>query len=553
MPDTPITLPHATLSYFDASGHARSVRIHHPVFTIGRLRTNDLQINNSYISRRHAEIAYENNVFVLRDQQSTGGCLVNGIRVIEHTLASGDQLQLGDTHPVLLVFEMHEGEYSSELLRTSDENTTTDRLIKVIANHETRFLNTALLDGPEAISDQTLNRLKTLNETNRRLLSVSSSQSLLEVLLDASIETLSAERGVIMLRDIKTGALETRLLRSRAGQETRIQPSLSIANQAFEKNVAIRGFESGEEHHLAVNSSIVQQTMHSVMCAPISSTNRVWGVCYIDNRLSDTEFSDEELEYFLALTQQAGLALENLRLIEELRATQERLINSEKLATLGQFASGIAHELKNQLSTLTAAEMLLLDTEDQEKRRLIQIILSTQQRMLSMINEISDFARPSSATYERKTQPLVPVIEEALNFARFDICIKPHRIDFQANAHPSLPLNRDKIMQVILNLLRNGAQAMTAAHGTLSVVVDADDAYAVVRVSDNGCGIPPEQLHRIWDPFFTTKGGEGTGLGLGISRRIIEGHNGVIHCQSLVNQGTTFTIRLPIPSSMPSR
>lgn len=549
MTETLTSLPNATLSYLDANGHARSVRIGNPIFSIGRLRTNDLQINNSYISRRHAEIVFENNQFFLRDQKSTGGCMVNGQRVSDHALQHGDQLQLGDTHPVTLVFEIQDGDYQTGSTSRTDEERSTDRLMTIITNHQTRFLNTALLDSAEDITDLTLNRLKSLNDTNRKMLSVNSSQGLLEALLDAVMETLPAERGVVLIRDASTGALETRVARTRSGSATGVQPSLTIANQSFEQNVAIRSFDALADNRFALNSSIIQQAIHSVMCAPISSTNRVWGVCYVDNLLANTQFSDEELEYFLALTQQAGLAMENLRLIEELRATQEKLINNEKLATLGQFASGIAHELKNQLSTLTAAEILLCDTEDQDKRKLIQLILNAQQRMVAMVNEIRDFARPGAASYEKRLQPLVPVIEEALSFARYDPLVKACRTSFRYDANPSIYLNRDKLMQVMLNLLRNGAQAMIGPTGTLTVHVGEREGYAVVSITDTGCGVPPEQLNRIWEPFFTTKGSEGTGLGLGISRRIIEGHHGSITCQSAVGQGTTFTIRLPIPGT----
>lgn len=323
--------------------------------------------------------------------------------------------------------------------------------------------------------------------------------------------------------------------------------------QSFEQNVAIRSFDASADSRFETTSSIVQQAIHSVMCAPIASTRHVWGVCYVDNLLANTQFSDEELEYFLALTQQAGFVLGNLHLIEELRATQERLINQEKLATLGQFASGIAHELKNQLSALTAAEILMSDTEDQRQRQLIQLILNAQQRMVAMVNEIRDFARPDSKQYERTVQPLVPIVEEALNFARYDPLVKICRTKLQTTANPYVKLNRDKLMQVLLNLLRNGAQAMQGKPGELTILVDEADGSARITVSDTGCGIAPEHLQRIWEPFFTTKGSEGTGLGLGICRRIIEGHDGDIICQSTLGQGTTFTIHLPlaIPPTLP--
>ncbi len=555
MSDVSIT-SYATLSYLDSQGLQRTVRINRPVFSIGRLRTNDLQINNSYVSRRHAEIIYQDGQFILRDNNSTGGVIVNGERITTHVLRSGDRFQLGDVHPITFLFEIQSISPDSDgLTRTDDEQRTTDRLTTVIASPRSRFLNTALLDSAENITDFTLNRLKALNEFSRKMLTAGSIQSLLECLLDAAMETLPAERGVVLLWDAATGTLEKRAVQSRSGV-LEVQPSLTIAMQSFEQNVAIRSFDASADTRFEATSSIVQQAIHSVMCAPIASTKRVWGVCYVDNLLANTQFSDEELEYFLALTQQAGFVLGNLHLIEELRATQERLINQEKLATLGQFASGIAHELKNQLSALTAAEILMSDTEDQRQRQLIQLILNAQQRMVAMVNEIRDFARPDTKEYEKTVQPLAPIVEEALNFARYDPLVKVCRTKLQMTANPYVKLNRDKLMQVLLNLLRNGAQAMQGKPGELTIVVDEANGSARITVSDTGCGIAPENLQRIWEPFFTTKGSEGTGLGLGICRRIIEGHDGDITCQSTLGQGTTFTIHLPLaipPTLSPSK
>jgi signal transduction histidine kinase len=116
-------------------------------------------------------------------------------------------------------------------------------------------------------------------------------------------------------------------------------------------------------------------------------------------------------------------------------------------------------------------------------------------------------------------------------------------------------LNRDKIKQVLLNLLRNAAQAMKApGEGLIRVVVEEEPEFGVVRIVDNGSGMTDETLARIFQPFFTTKGTEGTGLGLDICRQIIEqGHGGQIWPESEVGVGTTFSIRLPLASTAGAR
>jgi signal transduction histidine kinase len=109
---------------------------------------------------------------------------------------------------------------------------------------------------------------------------------------------------------------------------------------------------------------------------------------------------------------------------------------------------------------------------------------------------------------------------------------------------PVLSLNHDKIIQVLINLIRNAVHA-TTDRGTITVAITENQQYVVVDVSDDGCGIPPKHQELIWQPFFTTKGEYGTGLGLDICKRIIEGHHGRIFCQSEVGVGTTFTIQFP--------
>ncbi|MBX7219161.1 MAG: FHA domain-containing protein [Blastocatellia bacterium] len=545
MKETLSSLPNATLSYLDSAGQTHVVRIDTQAFTIGRLRSNNLQINDSYVSRQHAEIVYQDGHFILRDKNSTGGCIVNGHRVSEHVLEPGDQVQLGNTNPITLVFDINEDEPTTESSYSTQDDST-EKLMTIITHNQTRFLNTSLLDSAEYITDATLNRLKNLNDTTRKMLAVRSVKELFEVLIESVMTALPAERGVILMKNPATNQAEIQVERSRSESGGKVHPSRTIVDQVFHENVAIRSFDTMADNRFALNSSIIQQAIHSVMCAPISSNNRVWGVCYVDNLMAHMQFNDEELEYFLALTQQAGLAMENLHLIEELRATQEKLISQEKLATLGQFSSGIAHELKNQLTTLTAAEILMAVTQDQDLRKLIQLILNAQQRMLSMVNEIRDFAKQSGDSFVKELKPVVPVLEEALSFSRFDPVVKICRIETKFEANPEFYLNEDKLMQVILNLLRNAAQAMPQG-GLISIRCLEIDNHTVISVRDTGCGISKEQINRIWDPFYTTKGAEGTGLGLGICRRIIEGHFGTITCQSELEKGTTFTITIPIP------
>lgn len=256
------------------------------------------------------------------------------------------------------------------------------------------------------------------------------------------------------------------------------------------------------------------------------------------------------------LLERSRLEKENKRLFLELKEAyqhlkeaQEQLIHSEKLAVVGKLTAGIAHEIRNQLTILGYAEVIKMAVPENERvGQYVQNILGARDRILSIVEEIRQFARNQAQSYTKETHSLTDVVDMALNIISYDKEAKKRKIVKEFQASPILKLNRDKIIQVLINLSRNAVQA-TEEDGEVTVLVTTQNQqYARVQVIDNGCGITPENLDKIWQPFFTTKGELGTGLGLDICKRIIEGHDGRISCESEVGVGTTFTIELPLES-----
>ena len=244
-----------------------------------------------------------------------------------------------------------------------------------------------------------------------------------------------------------------------------------------------------------------------------------------------------------------SLFLELKEAYQHLKEAQEQLIHSEKLAVVGKLTAGIAHEIRNQLTILGYAEVIKMAVPENERvGQYVQNILGARDRILSIVEEIRQFARNQAQSYTKETHSLTDVVDMALNIISYDKEAKKRKIVKEFQASPILKLNRDKIIQVLINLSRNAVQA-TEEDGEVTVLVTTQNhQYACVQVTDNGCGITPENLDKIWQPFFTTKGELGTGLGLDICKRIIEGHDGRIFCESEVGVGTTFTIELPLES-----
>jgi len=309
----------------------------------------------------------------------------------------------------------------------------------------------------------------------------------------------------------------------------------------------------------------MREGLHGMMCVGMESRGRHIGIVCVYTA-GVHEFTQEEVELTQALANQAAVAIERARLIDELRAAnqrlreayeqtlaiQEQLVHSEKLAVVGELAAGIAHEVKNPLSAIMNFAGYIRDFADelatQDVQEKAQAIIDEVQRTVGIINEVRDYARPAAA-YETEVVSLNDLVKEVVSFMRFDEEAKLVQLGGEyAEQAPQARVNRDKMKQVLLNLVRNAVQAVEPGQGQVMVSVGERDANALLAVTDNGHGIPREQLARIWQPFFTTKGHGGMGLGLDICRRIVTAHGGAISVDSQEGRGTTFTVSLPLVS-----
>jgi signal transduction histidine kinase len=229
--------------------------------------------------------------------------------------------------------------------------------------------------------------------------------------------------------------------------------------------------------------------------------------------------------------------------IERLHRTQ--MSRAEHLATLGELATGLAHEIRNPLAGIAGViEIVSRDLPATSPARLVvKDVRQEIGRINQIVTDLLQTARPHPPKVRKSD--LNTTVEHAVMLGRQQALTKSTDITLQKD--PSLPEiehDSDQIHQVLLNLLINALQAVDH-DGKILVSVKAHGNAAIVEVTDNGRGIPPEQLPHIFRPFFTTKG-DGTGLGLSLARRIVEDHQGRIDVVSSVGKGTTFTVVLPL-------
>ena len=237
---------------------------------------------------------------------------------------------------------------------------------------------------------------------------------------------------------------------------------------------------------------------------------------------------------------------------EKLREfTTRRIMESERLAHIGQLAAGVAHEINNPLQGIVTYSHLLLEraTTENGTRESLQKIVKQVNRCRDIIRGLLDFSRQRKP--DKRLSSINRVLEECV--ALVDNQALFHNIRIVKHLGRDLPpvlMDPSQIQQVFMNMIINAAEAMNGG-GQLALTtrfVPADPAVEV-EFTDTGHGINQEELDRIFDPFFTTKEvGHGTGLGLAISYGIVQEHKGTITVESQVGQGATFTIRLPVTS-----
>jgi PAS domain S-box-containing protein len=241
--------------------------------------------------------------------------------------------------------------------------------------------------------------------------------------------------------------------------------------------------------------------------------------------------------------------------IDELAAMTQQMWQASKLATVGELAASVAHELNNPLATVSLrVESLMRQlAHDEEKRRSLEIISNEVERMSGLVTNLLQFTRRN---YRQVST--IDVADEVLkSIDLISYYLRNRRIEVVTQFGGSLPAihaDRQQLRQVFLNLMTNASDAMPEG-GRLTVRADLDVALGSVLVefADSGEGIAESNLKKIWQPFYTTKPeGKGTGLGLPICSRIIEEHGGAISLQSKLGKGTTVRVALPLANSSAS-
>jgi two-component system NtrC family sensor kinase len=234
---------------------------------------------------------------------------------------------------------------------------------------------------------------------------------------------------------------------------------------------------------------------------------------------------------------------------QELRNREEELIQSKKLASLGILTAGVAHELTNPLNNISMIAQNYIEYHDilseEKKRELMSKVDDEAKRIEEIVKNLLDFSKPKEGNFKETDinetiQKALPLVQNMLDISNIDLKLS---LELRVSR---VFVDGHQIQQVLVNLIVNAVQAMSSGGPLyISTYTDAARDTVIVKIRDTGKGIPAEYLPHIFDPFFSTKGVSGTGLGLSVSYGIIKNHAGNIKVESEVGLGTTFTIELP--------
>jgi len=559
----------------------RKVLLGREAVTLGRRDGMAVSIKDPKLSGHHADVMCSDGAYVLRDCMSTNGTFVNGELVTEARLADNDRIRMGHSE---LIFTSLERLDEVEAMLTAggsvelkeDSDTSALRTPKVQVSLATQSVRVGVVGDDERLATAH-KKLWSLYEIGRRINVLSELDAVLALVVSTILNEMDADRAVLLLADEATGELRPALTKCRdaAGPDQPVQLSETIVRQAVESRQSILTEDAGSDERFAGGESIALMGIRSAMCVPLLANEKVVGAAYVDKLSRMAAFATEDLEFLTVLCNSASISIENARLFSEVQATnrkvieahakleasyreleetQQKLIQAEKLSSLGRLVAGIAHDLKNILTSVTGyAQLLKMPTSSEKQDMYIQRLNEATTMCTRMVRDLLGFARedevkPAPTDVSAFVNEAIEVVRTPAEEAGVEIVCE------FAEALPRVKLDALQMTRVVTNLMTNAIHAMEETDGPRRLTVGTAREGDSVRLSvaDSGPGIPEEIVVKIFDPFFTTKSkGKGTGLGLSLCQGLVTAHGGDISVASSPGQGACFTIRLPIEG--PSR
>ena len=522
-----------------------------------------LPVTDNTVSRRHFELHPDSAApgeWILKDLGSANGTYVNGNRVQNtYQLRLGDQIRIGRT---LMVFGAQPGvsRAGGGSVKLSGEESGMDSAIMhtIPSNDDSMVL---AVPEPSAVA---MTNLKILYQLGAQLGGSFTMDQVLEVVMDLVFEHVKADRGMLLMLDDKREELIPKVVRRRDegdknGDEkdngdpnkSSIHASRTIINYVMEKAEGVLSSNAMADHRFSKGKSVHSLGIRSALCVPIKSRrldakggDEVTGVIYIDSSVRNYTYSPDQLRLLTAIGLQAGMAMQNARLyLQGLQA--------ERMTAIGETTAALSHSIKNILQALRGGadvvEMGLRASNLVQTSKGWRIVDRNLEKIYNLTLNLLAYSKEREPKLELAN--LKKLVEECVELMATAANDKGVMVvaDVEKDM-PAIPIDPDGMHQVLMNLISNAMDAVETGAGLINVAAhyDADGRQVIIEVTDNGVGIPSTMMKHMFELFHSTKGNRGTGLGLAVSKKIIEEHEGAITVRSKAGEGTTFTVRLPV-------
>lgn len=504
---------------------------------IGRSVQNDIVLSDSSVSRKHAEVHRNaDGTYLIKDNGSTYGTVVNGAKVTEGQLLDRAEIKLGGA---VLRFNLEKSDVEREPEQTGETTIQAD------SDHFTVLYS---LDDRKSESDEqsvveTRKRLEIALEVSALLNTAGSLNEVFERTLEETSKTVKARTACIVLYDENTGALEVVTGKRGDANGEEVNYSRSIVKQVCSTGVSLLTADAITDQEVESTASILSLGIRSAMCVPLQSQGQIVGALNVDAPGANA-FNKEDLRLLRILGNIAGTALLNYRL-------QEESLRAARMAAIGQSMAGLAHDIKNIMAGIKGGAYMVdqgMGTKNDQMFTMgWDLVKVSQGRINQLVWNMLDYSKERKPTYEevdladtlQNVRDLVAArgLDRGMKVA---LEVAPEAATIEAEAI--------SVHRCILNLASNALDALPndrEGHIVIRVRPDDQPEMVAIDVEDNGVGIPEDVLPRLFQPFSSTKGGKGTGLGLAVAQKIAREHGGSITVKSKEDEGTTFTVHLP--------
>lgn len=515
---------------------------------IGRSVGTRIRIDDTEVSRQHAVVSYDGQRFELRDLKSANGTFVNGERVTAHLLTHGDSIRMGAT---TLRFDR---------LSARDESVPTQHIRFVDDSHSGQHSGivqqvqappvSVVVDPPQSAGLELLQRIAEL-----LVRPIDNVEDLMQSVLRLSVKAVGAERGCVLLKDAVGNELTPVAFYSADSDSSPGAPmtiSRSITGHVLKHKSAVRTSDALHDTRFGAANSILSTGIREAICAPMRGQEELLGVVYLDSKTplmdessqeTTPRFSDEHLRTVLAVARQCALAV-------EARQYHEALVKAERFAAMGQTVAVLSHHIKNILQGFGGGGYLikagLNDSNDDMVRQGWNIVERNQQRISQLVMDMLSFSR--ERVPDLQIGDVNCVCDDVMSLCQFRADENNVELEFRPGEIPEAGFDHEGIHRAVLNIVMNAIDAVAELEDGRVVVQTDFDATAdvvLIAVTDNGPGIPEEQRAAVFQVFESSKGEQGTGIGLPVSRKIIREHGGRIRIEGGPGEGTRFVLSWP--------